>query len=159
MSEAYTFQHFQNYILRIKPDDYYMSINTSQTHESICLKDKDNHFEIELSWYEDEEKFEIMVTCTLMPIKDRCALMIFDHKDNVFKMLDWLTKSKLNDLIEFLNRWEDFYAENGWIVIQHKIWDSMGIPYSRLSGHEDSFEYKKAMNDFELETTILKNLA
>ena len=43
--------------------------------------------------------------------------------------------------------------------MQHKIWDSMGIPYSRLSGREDSFEYKKAMNDFELETTILKNLA
>ena len=93
-----------------------------------------------------------------MPIKDRCALMIFDHKDNVFKMLEWLTKSKLNDLIEFLNRWEDFYAENGWIVMQHRIWDSMGIPYSRLSGREDSFEYKKAMNDFELETTFLKLL-
>lgn len=88
MSEAYTFQHFQNYILRIKPDDYSMRINTSQTHESICLRDKDNRFEIELSWYEDEEKFEIMVTCSFMPVKDRCALMIFDHKDNVFKMLE-----------------------------------------------------------------------
>ena len=58
-----------------------------------------------------------------------------------------------------LNRWENFYAAYGWIVMQHKIWDSMGVPYSRLSGHEDSFEYKKAMSDFEIETALLKNLA
>lgn len=159
MSEAYTFQHFQNYILRIKPNDYYMRINTSKTHDSICLRDKDNRFEVEFSWYEDDEKFEIMVACTLMPIKDRCSIMIFDYKDNVFKILEWLTKSKLNELIEFLNRWENFYAAYGWIVMQHKIWDSMGVPYSRLSGHEDSFEYKKAMSDFEIETALLKNLA